>query len=155
MPEVVLTTAYREHALQAYEYGVLDYLLKPISFMRFAKAVERYKEKHSDDIMSRPVIFKSGFEYHKVAPKDIVYIQSAKEYVYIICTGNRYLVRSTMGDILKQLPYDHFLQVHKSYIVPVLAIRSVAATDVILNNGDKIPLGRSFAKQVRAKFSGG
>lgn len=154
LPEVVLTTAYREHALDAYEFGVLDYLLKPISFMRFAKAVERYKEKRNDnDEMHTPVVFKSGFEYIRIIPDDIIYIQSAREYVSIVCTGKKHMVRSSMNDILQQLPDGYFIQVHKSYIVPVQQVSAIAA-DITLVNGDKLPLGRSFAKEVKKRFSG-
>lgn len=155
LPDVILTTAYREYAVQAYDFGVLDYLLKPISFVRFAKGVERYKQKHNGDVnrMQSPIVFKSGFEYHKIIPADIQYIQSAKEYVSIFCKSNKYLVRSTMGDILQQLPADNFIQVHKSYIVPVANIISVASTEVVLTGDVKLPVGRSFIKTVREHFA--
>lgn len=155
LPDVILTTAYRDYALQAYEFGVLDYLLKPISFVRFSKAIERYKEKHSviDDAMLQPIIFKSGFEYHKVVPADIKYIQSAKEYVSIVCEDKKYLVRSSMSDILLQLPNDNFTQIHKSYIVPIREIVSVSSYELQLHNNVKLPIGRSFVKAVRSMFS--
>lgn len=159
VPEVVLTTAYREYALQAYDLGVLDYLLKPISFIRFAKAIERFKEKRADidagDIMSRPIVFKSGFEYHKIIPADILYVQSVKEYVSIVCNSSKYLVRSSMGDILHRLPADKFVQVHKSYIVPLGGIITVTSSEVILSAACKIPLGRLFGKGLRARLSEG
>lgn len=153
-PEVILTTAYREYALDAYELGVLDYLLKPISFMRFAKAIERYKEKVRDvaDIMDHPIVFKSGFEYHRIRPVDILYIQSAKEYVSIVCNDTKYLVRGSMGEMLKKLP-DTFIQVHKSYIVPVVQVKSILSSVLQLNDGTEIPIGRSFLKHVRAAVS--
>lgn len=156
LPDVILTTAYRDYALQAYEFGVLDYLLKPISFIRFSKAIERYKDKRATiltDGMLRPIVFKSGFEYHKVIPTEILYIQSAKEYVSIVCTNGKYLVRSSMGDILSALPNDDFIQIHKSYIVPTKKIVSVGSAELMLNDNIKLPVGRSFAKAVRASFS--
>lgn len=154
LPDVILTTAYREYAVQAYDYGVLDYLVKPVSFVRFAKAVDRYKQKQgNNDAMQRPVVFKSGYEYHKIIPADILYIQSSKEYVTVVCADNKYLVRGSMNDILLQLPGEGFLQVHKSYIVPVNNIKSVSAVDIHLLDGSKIAVGRSFTKQVRARFA--
>lgn len=156
LPDVILTTAYRDFALQAYDFGVLDYLLKPISFMRFSKAIDRYKEKSAvveQDEMRVPVIFKSGFEYHKVIPADVLYIQSMKEYVSIVCVGNKYLVRSSMAEILLQLPANAFMQVHKSYIVPVNKVVSIAPSELVLNNNVKVPVGRSFAKVVKASFA--
>lgn len=157
LPGVILTTAYRGYAVQAYEYGVLDYLVKPISFIRFAKAVERFRQKQAgnktDEAMNIPIVFKSGFEYHKIVPADILYIQSVKEYVSIICSSCKYLVRSSMSDILAQLPDGGFIQVHKSYIAPVEKIVSVSTSGVLLLNDMKIPLGRSFSHPVKALFS--
>jgi len=157
LPEVVLTTAYREYAVQAYEFGVLDYLLKPVSFLRFAKAVDRFRQKQINavvDKMNQPVVFKSGFEYHKILPADILYIQSIKEYVSIVCSNGKYFVRSTMSEMLLQLPYSGFIQVHKSYIVANARIASVTSGKVLLEGDIDIPLGRSFARQVRTAFSG-
>lgn len=155
LPEIILTTAYREYALDAYELGVLDYLLKPVSFVRFAKAIERYKEKYAarQDIMKKAIVFKSGFEYHKVLPEDILYIQSIKEYMSVVCKDNKYLVRCTMKDMLQQLPDNHFIQVHKSYIVPAMQIESVLSSEIVLANSERIPLGRAFSRQVKAMFS--
>ncbi len=155
-PQVILTTAYREYAVQAYEFGVLDYLVKPISFMRFAKAVERYRQLNQSpkaDIMGVPVVVKSGADYHKILPKNIKYIKSAREYVSIQCSKAQYLVRSSMTEILEELPQGFFVQVHKSYIVPVGDITSITSSDVILADDSKIPLGRSYADAVKKNFS--
>lgn len=155
-PGVIFTTAYREYAVQAFEFGVLDYLVKPISFMRFAKAIERYRQvavAGNHAAMNEPIVVKSGTEYHKVLPSDIIYINSAREYISIKCTNEQYLVRSSMNDILEQLPRNAFVQVHKSYIVPVGDIRSVTSSEVVLKGGEKVPLGKSFADVVRKEFT--
>lgn len=155
VPDVILTTAYREYAVQAFEFGVLDYLLKPISFLRFSKAVQRYRqqqaEKATEDI--HHIVVKSGFQYHKIELSDIQYIQSAKEYVSIISHKEKYMVRSSMGEILSQLPDNSFIQVHKSYIVPLSHIRSISTAEVNLSGDVSLPLGRSFARSVKNAFS--
>lgn len=156
-PSVILTTAYREYAVQAYEFGVLDYLVKPISFMRFAKAIERYRQVNIDnnltDEINLPIVIKSGTDYHRVVPADIVYIKSVREYVTIYCNDLQYLVRSSMNQMLSQLPDGAFVQVHKSYIVPVNSIITVTSTDVVLTDNNKIPLGKAFSDNVRRLFS--
>lgn len=155
IPAVILTTAYREYAVQAFEFGVLDYLLKPVSLLRFTKAVQRYRQQHAGkgNEKIQHVVVKAGFQYHKILLSDIQYIQSVKEYVSIVCDKDKYMVRSSMSDILLQLPDNDFLQIHKSYIVPLSHIRSVSATGVQLNTGVNLPLGRSFAGLVKTAFS--
>lgn len=155
IPDVILTTAYREYAVQAFEFGVLDYLLKPISFLRFSKAVQRYRQQQADKATGdiHHIVVKSGFQYHKIELSDIQYIQSAKEYVSIISNKEKYMVRGSMGEILSQLPDNSFIQVHKSYIVPLSHIRSISTAEVYLAGNVTLPLGRSFARSVKAAFS--
>lgn len=157
-PKVILTTAYREYAIDAYEYGVFDYLLKPISFIRFTKAMNRYQQSINEnsiaiDKMTMPIILKSGTDYHKIVPSNIEYIKSAKEYVSIVCKESKYLVRSSMSDILTQLPDGAFLQVHKSYIVPISEIQTISSSEILLTNNEQIPIGRSFSEELRIRFS--
>lgn len=157
-PKVVLTTAYRNYAVQAFEYGVLDYLVKPISFMRFTKAIDRYKQSVLNiqlvkNDMKLPIIIRSGAELHKIIPEEIIQIKSAKEYVSIHCEYGKYLIRSSMRDILNQLPQGAFIQVHKSYIVPLQQIQTITTNDILLMNGDKVPLGRSYLNDVRKLFT--
>lgn len=155
VPYVIFTTAYREYAVQAFEFGVLDYLLKPISFLRFTKAVQRYRQQQTDKATENihHIVVKSGFQYHKIQLSDIQYIQSVKEYVAIISSNEKYTVRSSMGEILSQLPDNEFIQVHKSYIVPLSRIRSISTTEVCLSGDVNLPLGRSFAHLVKTAFS--
>ncbi len=155
IPDVILTTAFREYAVQAFEFGVLDYLLKPISFLRFSKAVQRYRQQQADKATEdiHHIVVKSGFQYHKIELSDIQYIQSAKEYVSIISNKEKYMVRASMGEILSQLPDNSFIQVHKSYIVPLSHILSISTAEVYLSGDVTLPLGRSFARSVKNAFS--
>lgn len=151
IPSVILTTAYRDYAIDAYEYGVIDYLVKPISFLRFAKAVDRYRKSyHVDRDVS--IIIKSGGEMYKILPGQIEYIESSKEYITIICREQQFLIRSSMNNILQQLPPGSFLQIHRSYIIPVSKVIKVTASEVILNRNISLPIGRSFSKDVRNYF---
>ena len=159
-PPVILTTAYREYALQAFEIGVIDYLLKPISLLRFAKSLERYKsfyiEKTNSNnetkaVEQKPLLFKSGNEFQKIEADDILYIQSQKDYVNIITKNKKILVRASMKNIILQLPEKQFLQIHKSYIIPIRSITGVSANYVILGPL-KVPIGRSYKVLLKSHF---
>ena len=154
-PAVIFTTAYREHALEAFELGVVDYLLKPVSFLRFAKAIDRYRalkqENDSVPAMKRPMIIKSGYEYIKIVPDDILYIQSKKDYAEIVTADKKVLTRTTMKQLVDQLPEGSFMQVHKSYIVPVSKVSSISANTVSLA-GIKIPVGRSYIAMIKDRI---
>lgn len=158
-PPVILTTAYREYAVQAFELGVVDYLLKPISFLRFAKAIERFKALHNDKAngvgrlvtSDVPLVFKSGNELLRINATEILYIQSQKDYVNIITQNKKVLVRASMKSILSQLPANEFIQIHKSYIVPAMAIKSIASNQVILSS-IKLPIGQSYKLALMRQF---
>lgn len=154
IPPVILTTAHREHALQAYEQGVIDYLLKPISILRFTRAIERFKAFYGDNAARHTasaeyVSFKSGLEFQKAKISEIQYIRSQKDYVNIVTASKKILVRASMKNILLQLPQKEFIQIHKSYIVPIAAITSITANSVCLN-GLTLPIGQSYKMAVKA-----
>jgi two-component system LytT family response regulator len=161
-PKVILSTAYREYALDGYELGVVDYLLKPISFVRFTKAIEKFRAGFNppvrDNILqagqSAAVIIKSGYEQYKIYPDDITFLESRREYIRIAFQNTApVMVRATMQQILGYLPPGKFVQVHKSYIVPVKTITHLSTQYVHLGLL-KIPLGRTYKKMVEAAMLG-
>jgi DNA-binding LytR/AlgR family response regulator len=162
-PKVILTTAYREYALDGFELDVVDYLLKPISFERFLKSVNKYFER-----MEKPVLFNSGTRplpnedfilikdnktIFKILLKDILYIEAFGEYMKIHTSDKIHLSRETMHEMVKKLPPAHFLRVHKSYIVPVRKITAFSAFSVHIQN-QEIPIGRSYKDAVREVLQG-
>jgi DNA-binding LytR/AlgR family response regulator len=157
-PKVILTTAYREYALEGFELDVVDYLLKPISFERFLKSVNKYFER-----MEKPVLFNSGAlplseEYFilikdnktifKILLKDILYIEAFGEYMKIHTPDKIHLSRETMHELEKKLPHTHFLRVHKSFIVPIQKITAFSAFSVYIQK-QEIPIGRSYKESVQ------
>jgi DNA-binding LytR/AlgR family response regulator len=155
-PSVIFTTAYRNYAIDAFELDVLDYLLKPITFERFVKSVNKYYEKISNHA---PKVFETkndegddlSFIYVrekktmiKVLLKDILYIESLKDYIRIFLnTGKSLMTKQKISSMIDLLPEKKFIRVHKSYIVNIEKIKTLSPTSIGIN--DKIiPIGRSY-----------
>lgn len=167
-PQVVLTTAYHEYALESYDLSVVDYLLKPIDFERFVKAVQKLKiPPHSSDTFSKSVTasINRPFQFFNVNKKmvrvwldEIQHVESLKEYVRIFLPGGKSIVtKMQLGEIEKSLEGFGFLRVHRSFIVALRHIEAFTATEVTAG-GKEIPVGRQYKEAVaRAleSFSGG
>ena len=155
-PAVIITTAHREHALEGYELEVLDYLLKPISFERFLKSIDRYKKIFSPEIKilntPRDPVFlyvKSNRKTLKLRQDDILYIEGMSNYVKIHCEGLVHTVYSSLQNILNKLG-PPFFRVHKSFIVNKNKI--TAFTGGHIEIGDKqVPIGSTY-REVVTKF---
>lgn len=147
---VILTTAYPQHALEAFELDVVDYLVKPVKFARFIKAVEKAQnlqelqkditevELHADEIY-----VKADRKYHKVNYADILYIKGMKDYVMIHTTSHKYMTALNLSTIMKQLPQKLFARISKSYIINTQHIVSVGL-DYVDIAGSEITLGNSY-----------
>ena len=158
-PKVILTTAYREYAFDGFDLDVLDYLLKPISFERFLKAITKYyriispeallKEKivsaHVDS--DQFILVKEKKSKIKVPFKDILYIESIKDYVKIVMTHRTVVTKMFISEIEQVLPDESFLRIHRSFIVPVNKIDSYSANQVEIGE-QEIPIGRSYKNLV-------
>jgi DNA-binding LytR/AlgR family response regulator len=154
-PQVILTTAYSEYALVSYEYGVVDYLLKPISFERFLAAVNKLgsipgqPEATTRSGVEKPdsIFLRVNRKDHKVRFAEIRFLEGYGNYVKVHLERETVLVAETMTRLEQTLPAEQFLRVHKSYIVALDRIerfgtRSVCAGDV------EIPVGRSYRRRV-------
>jgi DNA-binding LytR/AlgR family response regulator len=154
-PLVILTTAYAEYALEGYELNVIDYLLKPISFDRFFKAVDKissgrlFAQKPAD--MQRPladhVFVKSGGKFFKVNFSEIVYIQGMRDYLKICTPDYNLLTLQTMSEMEKTLPAGSFIRVHRSYIVSISRIHSIYGNSIELGK-ETIPIGVQYRAAV-------
>lgn len=149
-PHVILTTAYSEYAVKSYEFSVEDYLLKPITFDRFLKSVNRIKKLQATEMVpvkkQHFVFLKSGYQLLKVAVKDIRFLQKDGNYMVYHTEDKKILVRENVSQALENLP-DDFMQVHKSYLVPVSSIEAVESGRVRVGN-DWIPMGPAFREEV-------
>lgn len=139
-PLIILTTAYSEYAIEGYELDVLDYLLKPITFERFLKAIEkaneRFKEKHSvgttiplkitdNESVIDYIFLKDGTKLVKVKLTDILYIQGLKDYVKVVTTDRQVVSLQTMKSLEESLPKNQFIRIHNSTIIAFAAIEEI------------------------------
>src|SRR5690606_4303570 len=145
-PNVILVTAYTEYALESYQYGVVDYLLKPVAFERFSVAVKRAHERQQSKITaqrsespSKDAIYVKTDRYkvEKIALQDIVYIQGAQNFS-VIRTTNREIVASLrLKELEEQLPDDRFVRIHKSYIIHMDYLEALEGKNIQLKNVDR------------------
>ncbi len=153
-PLVILCTAYPQFALEAYELDVIDYLVKPIAFNRFFKAVEKAKEIHEliakskssttiDDITEEFFFIKSDRKLIKLFHKDIRYIRGLKDYVMVHTTDNKYITAMNIKTIHKQLPDQIFARVNKSNLINVDHLTSIDH-DLIIMDNDEFTLGNTY-----------
>lgn len=165
-PAVILTTAYSEFALEGYELNVIDYLLKPISFERLLKAVDKYETWINPQYVPPRVIQpveaspSDGFIYVKsekkmvrILLKDILYIEGLKDYVKIHTVEKQVITYQTLTFFEEKLPAGQFLRVHRSYIVALGGIGSFSALELTIGSR-VIPIGSTYAKEVGKRLQG-
>lgn len=157
-PKVIFTTAYRDYAVDAFELNVVDYLLKPISFERFTKAINNYLEQTSvkniqqnrseTDTRQREFIFlKADKKHHKINLSDILYLESLGDYVIVYTADKKLVTKERIGNLAGNLPSDEFIQIHRSYIVSISKIESVGSGFVEINK-KKLPDGRNYKPEL-------
>ncbi len=150
-PAIIITTAYREYALDGYDLDIIDYLLKPIAFDRFLKAVDRFRERslstnaEQKDTKSQPdhIYFNVNRTHHKVILNDILYIESLKDYVRIHTKNDRLVVKGNLGSIMKELPADRFVRIHRSFAIAPRYVKSYNQSEVEIMD-TKLPIGVSY-----------
>ncbi len=156
-PKVIITTAYSQYALDGFELDVVDYLMKPVTFERFFKAINKYYAAKNQQIIA--LENENGFDDHafiyvkenkkiiKIYLKEIHFIEGLNEYIRIHTDNRRVVVKSSLQAIEKKLPSELFIRVHKSYIVSIPRIRAFNATTIELENA-KVRIGRNYKNQV-------
>lgn len=151
-PKVIFTTAYREYALESYEYEAVDYLLKPVTFARFFKAVNKLLPV-SEDVGSRthelpPEHIYVAFNKKriKVVLDQVLYIESVKDYIRIHLEDKRLVVKEQLGKFAEQLP-SNFIRTHRSYVVNMNKITAYTALDIEIVDKE-IPIGGKYKEYV-------
>lgn len=156
---VILTTAYSQYALEGYELDVVDYLLKPIAFDRFYKAVQKAQaalntgvtapvkeEPAQKDLQTDFIFVKTEYKIQKVYLHDILFIEGLKDYISIYTPTERIITLQIMKKMEEALPEQHFVRVHKSYIVALNKIDSIERSRICIK--DKIiPVGDTYRDQ--------
>ncbi len=158
-PLVIITTAYREFAVESFDLDVLDYLVKPIPFGRFLKATNKVtnrlqerKSSGSEKVAIEPHIFlKVDKKLMKIKLIDILFIESLKDYIKVFTNVGDYIVHKSMTSISEELPSDMFLRVHRSYTIALGKISSVEGNSVEIG-GRRIPIGRNYLQEAKQKI---
>jgi DNA-binding LytR/AlgR family response regulator len=160
-PIVIITTAYQQYAINGFELGVMDYLLKPISLERLGIAVNKAKEwyllKNQEAVEHDTNDFlyvKCNGKYEKIRFAEILYIEAANNYVLIHTAGKRFITYHTLKGIEGQLPLNQFVKVHKSFIVSRGHIDQINGSEIIINE-IHIPLSRNFKDSFQKSVIGG
>ncbi len=154
-PKVIFTTAHRDYAVMSYELDVVDYLLKPISFSRLFKAINKYKALKGDQIIKATskeeevshdhIYVNSNKKFIKIPFDEILYVESVKDYVRIHLSDKNIVTKGTIGNFIDKLSKD-FLRIHRSFIVNVTKVTAFTSLDIEI--GDKeIPIGASYKNE--------
>lgn len=158
-PKIIITSAYREYALDSFELDVVDYLLKPITFERFLKAINKYYQETQEEVAvnvpvsdvnqrEEPFIYvKENKRLIKVNLGEILYIEGLSEYVQIYTDRKKFITKTSMTNLEEKLPSDGFLRIHKSFIVSLSRIEAFTASTIEVP-GKELPIGRSYKNSV-------
>lgn len=157
-PMVIITTAYPSYALESFQLDVLDYLVKPITFNRFLKAVTKAKDYYqllirsaqtSDQPKTEPDYFfiKCDYKYERIYFDEILYIQALQNYITIFTSKGKYITLLSLKNVEEKLNPKSFIRVHKSFIVSVSKIEVIENSEISIQS-HRIPLSRNYHDQV-------
>ncbi|MEL7339172.1 MAG: response regulator transcription factor [Bacteroidota bacterium] len=157
-PAIIFTTAHRQYALEGYELNVVDYLLKPIAFTRFFKAINKYLDATSSLLSTTVETVKPPTHMFvnvnrrnlRIDFAEILYIESLKDYLRIVCKSQRVVTKSTISAFAQNLP-DNFCRVHRSYIVNLEEITAYTKQDIEIGE-QEIPIGLSYKKVLMGRL---
>lgn len=159
-PQVIMTTAFPDYALESYDLNVVDYLLKPFSFQRFLQAVSKVTAKlnllqsSAEKRMNTPEIFiKSGYEHVKINVEDILYINSDSDYTDIYLADKKVVSSESLKYWENKLEVYNFVRIHKSYIINLAKVEKIVGNQVRLAVDIKIPIGRVYKTIFTNKFT--
>jgi len=150
-PAIIFTTAFRDFAPEAFELDVIDYLLKPISFERLLKAVNKFFDRRMNSIarvvdadsVEASIYVKADRKMHKIAFDDIVYVESMDEYVKVHLKGRVLVTRENISALDEKLSTHAFVRIHRSFIVSTKHVSSVSSDGVEVG-GKLLPFGRAY-----------
>lgn len=154
-PYIVLTTAYKEYALEGFELDVIDYLLKPIRFERFLKAMNKvhahYNLMFNREEAHDSLLIKVNYKTIRLSFSDILYIEGCKDYVKVFTMDTMFLTRLNLKNIQEKLPDKEFLRIHRSFIVSISKISSFQRNEVYIAN-KLIPIGEFYKESVSKRL---
>lgn len=157
--KVIITTAFREFAVESYDLDVVDYLVKPIPLARFIKSIGKITSEFEIKNNSKSealkvdhhIFIKSDKKMIKILIEDILFIESMKEYIKVVTTDKSYITLKSLTSLTEELPIDKFIRIHKSFTIAIDKIKSIEGNRIqILTH--KLPIGRNYGKDVKNKI---
>ena len=158
-PAIIITTAHRDFAPDAFDLDVIDYLLKPVSFERFLKATNKFFDRKThpsgSTIPFSPtenfIFLKVDRKTHKLSLDEIVYIESLDDYVKVHVKGKSIITHENISSLEKRLPANQFVRIHRSFIVAVPQVKIVSAEGIEID-GKELPFGRVYKQKALMHF---
>jgi DNA-binding LytR/AlgR family response regulator len=150
-PNIIMVSSGDQNALKAFDFNIVDYLIKPVTYVRFCKAVDKairyysYKEVTKSD--DKEIFIKKGSSLVKLQLKDIIFVEALENYVTINTADQRFTIHFTMKGIENQLPSGVFIRIHRSFIVNKTLIHAIKedTMEILIGNSIKnLPIGKSF-----------
>jgi DNA-binding LytR/AlgR family response regulator len=154
-PAVIFTTAYRKYAVEGFDLDAVDYLLKPVSFERFLKAVNKIEPASIESAPKSPAQFiqvRTDRNIVKVQINEILYIESLKDYIKVVTQNASVVTKVSISAIEANLPKDQFLRIHRSFIVSLDKIESFSH-ELVWIAKTELPVGRMYRQQVEAALN--
>ncbi|HYF30242.1 MAG TPA: LytTR family DNA-binding domain-containing protein [Chitinophagaceae bacterium] len=165
-PHVIVTTAHREFALEGFNLDVVDYLLKPVSFDRFLKAIGKVYRlektipssaglQASEPPTDEPPFFyiKSDRKFIKVLVDEVIYIESLRNHIKVVTSNGNFITLLSISQMEEKLSPQHFIRIHRSFIVPVARIKQFSQTQVTVMDHE-LPIGSLYRSQVLKRLGG-
>ncbi|NDV90947.1 response regulator [Alteromonas sp. 345S023] len=149
-PEVVVVSAYSEYAVDGFELDVADYVLKPVSANRLAKALEKVRSRIDSQNDVPFLRVKVGREHHRLKVEDIRYLEAYGNYVKVWNEKDMVLVNSTLKQLFEALPRRDFIQIHKSFVVNKHKVTSTTSDTVVVANASQLKIGKSYKSSIKA-----
>lgn len=150
-PNIIIVSGAEEYAVKAFDFNVVDYLLKPISYARFCKAIDKtiryFSRKETQSTGDEEIFIKKGSSLVKLKIKEIIFVEALENYVTLVTNDDKFTIHFTMKAIENQLPSGVFIRVHRSYIINKSMIQTISESSLDLNVGGtlkNIPVGKSF-----------
>lgn len=162
-PEVIVTTAHEEFALEGYELNVRDYLVKPFRLERFLAAVNKIEVKGNTEAVvarvSNPgsstevLVVKGDKKHHRVVMDEVLYVEACGNYCYLVTERERIMTHQTLSGLEKQLDQSMFMRVHKSFVIGTRKVTAISASSIEIGEHD-IPIGQTYKQQVQRLVKG-
>jgi two-component system LytT family response regulator len=159
VPACVFITGHAEYAVESFDLDTIDFIVKPLRFERFEKAMQRvlqfleirekatlFELSFGDDML----YIKEGNEQYKIKRSDILYLEALKDYTLLVTAQKKHCVWSNIGALLKKEPFDSFVRIHKSYAIQRQFVTRISAHDITLANDAHIPIGRAYKENLNA-----